>query len=70
MSERLIVALRAIICINNCQVPAPEDISLLRSWVDPSDRTAADDELARIVIDDEIRIRKEARIHISGATAA
>ena len=58
MSERIFVALRALMCINNRVQPDPHDIVSLRRWVGPEDSDADDDELARIIIDSEIQLRE------------
>jgi len=70
VTERLLVALRTLMCINNYQHPDPADIASLRNWVDLTDRSAHDDELARIVIDTEIHRRKEMGMHLVSRAAS
>ena len=69
MSERMFVALRALMCINEHQQPDAQDIASLRGWVDPRDSAADDDELARIIIDAEIQL-KEIGVHLVNRATA
>ncbi len=69
MNERLMVAVRALSCINEHSRPDAQDIASLRGWVDLRDSGADDDELARIVIDAEIHVKENSVLLVKPAAA-
>lgn len=56
------VALRVLTSIKDRESPAQADIASLQSWVDAKDRSADYDELACMVINAELKRRKNERV--------
>ena len=48
------IALRVLHAAAYCQQPSEPDVILLRAWVKVDNRNANPDELARLVIDDQL----------------
>jgi hypothetical protein len=69
MNERVAVALRVLTSIQNHTHPVSADIKLLQSWVDREERDARYDELACIVIGEEIQRRRNSRHMQPGANS-
>jgi hypothetical protein len=61
MEDRIDVAWRVLTCIQNHTEPVEADVERLRSWVDPQDRAADDDDLAYLVIATEVQRGEEVR---------
>jgi hypothetical protein len=59
--EKLTVALRVLSAVCLRTHPVSIDVDLLRKWVPQADRHAEPDELARIVVFDELQRRKDSR---------
>jgi hypothetical protein len=57
--EKMDVALRVLTAFHERTDPIQSDIEQMRDWVDPLDRAAAPDELARMLILAELQTRKE-----------
>jgi hypothetical protein len=57
MKEKIEVAWRVLTCTQNHTDPVEADVESLRSWVDPLDRAADNDDLAYIVIAAEVEHR-------------
>jgi hypothetical protein len=62
MKERMEVALRVLASTLNGTKPTSADIELLQHWIAPGERFADPDELACMVINEEIQSRKNPRI--------
>lgn len=55
------VALRILNCIHDRIAPDYDDVKKLRSWLDPKEWNTDPDELACMVINAEIKRKREAR---------
>jgi hypothetical protein len=66
MIDKIVVALRVLTSMQNHTHPVSADVKLLQSWVDPVDRGARYDELACIVIGEEVQRRKNSRVMQAG----
>jgi hypothetical protein len=62
MKDKIEVALRVLSAIQKYKAPLPADVKSLQSWVDSSYRHADPDDLACIVITDELQRKKNSRI--------
>ena len=62
MKERMEVALRVLTSLKNRTTPAPADIASLQGWVADNDCHADYDELACMVINAELKRRKNERV--------
>ena len=68
MKERTEVALRVLASTLNRTNPTSADIELLQDWIAPGERFADPDELACMVINEEIQRRKNPRIIMQAAS--
>ena len=68
MKERLEVALRVLASTLNGTNPTSADIELLQGWIAPGERFADPDELACMVLNEEIQRRKNPRIMRAAST--
>jgi hypothetical protein len=70
MKERMLVALRVIAAFQRDARPVRADVELLRDWADPSERSLDADELACLVITEEIKRLRKPIIMREGDTSA
>jgi hypothetical protein len=68
MDDRMEIALRVLQSIQEHTQPISMDVDLLKSWVDPTERGVDHDVLACIVINAEIKLRKQNRILKDGVS--
>jgi hypothetical protein len=61
MEEKMVVALRVLVCIQDHRAPDYKDLLKLKSWVGSSERNTDPDELACMVINAEIKHKREMR---------
>ena len=67
MTEKMIVALRVLACIQDYRAPDYADVQKLHSWLGWSERDTAPDELACMVINAEIKRKQEIRSLVKSA---
>jgi hypothetical protein len=70
MTDRITVALRVLTSIQNHTHPVSADIRLLQSWVEPEHKQARYDELACLVIGEEVQRRKSLKVMQAGGNSA
>ena len=69
MKERMAVALRVLESVQRRVPPDAADIELLKGWVDPTEQSFDDDVMACIIINEEMKRRKEDRDMLDGRTS-